>query len=669
MFRLKLKKHIKNRLIVTTILIVLGIIVIPLGFSYAIFLKNDHLTNINFVAGNLNYKIENSKLTNNSITVDGGEDIKLVLSLTSLNNIESKYELYYLLDGEKKKSDDIEIGYTSESVDSVKGLIKANSKKEITVNIKNKGNKQVIITFGAEGGLVSNELVMVKGNSLDKLILGSDIMLAYTYVGNGQRPSKFPGIDDGYYITDLTCVGGKASWNNDTWTMTITETSGHNISCNANVVDLYKDNSGASMPVLEGELIPVIINTDGSVKKASPIEEWYNYDNSIWANAVILNWGYGPYANNETIPEEAIESYFVWIPRYKYKIFDEGNYSTLTATEAKEQEIEISFESKSIIASTGSTAGTWLTHPAFTSFNSEGFWVGKFEAGYRDATSTSGAQKNLVEPENLVIKPNNYIWANISLANAFATSYEYMRDLDSHMMKNTEWGAVAYLSHSKYGAKDEDGNVGVSLRINNNRTLVTGYSGTEEPTKSYNAGNSIAGNRTVFVNPGVDNTYSVNYFNPLSVASSTTNNYSGIYDMAGGECEYVMGYNEQASTVAGSSGILTLHSDFFTNDQWSKYYDLYSSSSSSMNNARILGDATGELGPFVQITNQSGDSKPVISSWYKDQANFVEKTNPWFRRGGYNADGTNAGLFSYNRDTGAKNGANSYRVVLTPEKK
>ena len=27
----------------------------------------------------------------------------------------------------------------------------------------------------------------------------------------------------------------------------------------------------------------------------------------------------------------------------------------------------------------------------------------------------------------------------------------YQRELDSHMMKNTEWGAVAYLSHSIYG--------------------------------------------------------------------------------------------------------------------------------------------------------------------------------------------------------------------------
>ena len=32
------------------------------------------------------------------------------------------------------------------------------------------------------------------------------------------------------------------------------------------------------------------------------------------------------------------------------------------------------------------------------------------------------------------------------MANAFNTSYNYKRDLDSHMMKNTEWGAGAYMN-------------------------------------------------------------------------------------------------------------------------------------------------------------------------------------------------------------------------------
>ena len=43
--------------------------------------------------------------------------------------------------------------------------------------------------------------------------------------------------------------------------------------------------------------------------------------------------------------------------------------------------------------------------------------------------------------------------------------YNYKRDMDSHMMKNTEWGAVAYLSLSNYGINGE-------VRINNSSTFL-----------------------------------------------------------------------------------------------------------------------------------------------------------------------------------------------------
>ena len=38
--------------------------------------------------------------------------------------------------------------------------------------------------------------------------------------------------------------------------------------------------------------------------------------------------------------------------------------------------------------------GEYMTHPAFISMNSNGFWVGKFETGYKGATSTATAQVN-----------------------------------------------------------------------------------------------------------------------------------------------------------------------------------------------------------------------------------------------------------------------------------
>ena len=43
--------------------------------------------------------------------------------------------------------------------------------------------------------------------------------------------------------------------------------------------------------------------------------------------------------------------------------------------------------------------------------------------------------------------------------------------LNSHMMKNDEWGAVAYLSKSKYGKQNEE------VWINNSSSYITGSAG------------------------------------------------------------------------------------------------------------------------------------------------------------------------------------------------
>ena len=322
-------------------------------------------------------------------------------------------------------------------------------------------------------------------------------------------------------------------------------------------------------PILKDNLVPVTIASDGTVKKADIYSEWYNYENKEWANAVILKDETATYSENEVIPETAIESYFVWIPRYKYQIFDEGTYTGLTTKTTKEQTINVVFENKDTAPSNGTTTDSWLTHPAFTSFDSNGFWVGKFETGYDGATSTTAAQVNSVDTSKIIIKPNVYSWRNMTVGNMFKNSYDYKRDLDSHMMKNTEWGAVAYLQHSAYGSQ-------ASVRINNNTAYITGYAGTEEPTKGYNTnGTSVVGNRVESTSLGVDGTYTVNYLNTSSGVASTTGNKSGIYDMSGGAWDYVMGYTTGATTVGGYSRITSLYPNFFTDSTYTKYWDKY----------------------------------------------------------------------------------------------
>ena len=97
-------------------------------------------------------------------------------------------------------------------------------------------------------------------------------------------------------------------------------------------------------PVLEDPLIPVTIEEDRVVKKADLASEWYDYETRQWANAVILEDESKSYASNEVIPEENIESYFVWIPKYRYQLWDLGNYDSLTTIDTnKVHEIPVIF--------------------------------------------------------------------------------------------------------------------------------------------------------------------------------------------------------------------------------------------------------------------------------------------------------------------------------------
>ena len=412
-------------------------------------------------------------------------------------------------------------------------------------------------------------------------------------------------------------------------------------------------------PKLEDPLIAVTIEDDGTVRKAALNTEWYNYSEKRWANAVILKDESINYSVLDIIPESNIESYFVWIPKYSYKLWDLGNYTTLTAIdESKVHSIEIRFgitNTSDSVAGECTTPGVsgesgncevgdYMTHPAFLAFNTTGIWVGKFETGYDGATSSVEAENNIIDVSKVIVKPNVYSWRNIQIANAFTVSYNYQRELDSHMMKNTEWGAVAYLSHSIYGINGE-------IRINNNSQYKTGYAATTEN--------------------GSGSTTNVAMWNtPTGYLASTTGNITGVYDMSGGVSEYVMGVVKDAngnlmsgysqSSNSGFNGTLKDGSSYTDGIDFpdSKYYDVYNYNSNT-SYYNYLGDATGELGPF-----QKGQYQSRSSSWYDDYAYFVYYAAPWFVRGGSSGSGSWAGAFFFNASLGSAKSSFSFRLVL-----
>jgi len=408
----------------------------------------------------------------------------------------------------------------------------------------------------------------------------------------------------------------------------------------------YRDTilNGAD-PVLKSGMIPVTIETDGTVRKADITEKWYDYDTKMWANAVLVSNSsrstYETMEAGELIEEDDILAYFVWVPRYKYKLWyveaRDGDGTDLDTS--KIHSIDIVFEGSKTFKSKGSENGQYLTHPAFTFGEEElnGIWVGKFETGYSGATTQGEALVETVDSSKVIIKPNAYSWRYNNVSNMFYTALGMSSDgtlfgltnnSDTHMMKNTEWGAVTYLAFSDYGKDSE-------VYLNNNDNYLTGCGADSTTASSSSSCTNGYGTKN-------DNIYN----------QSTTGNISGIFDMSGGAYEYVMGYTTGASTAYGQSE--------FTAETFpdAKYVDIYTSTSDTEYSKRILGDATGEMGPFA-IYNGSN-----TGSWYNDNAYFARSHGPWFARGGYYGNTSGAGLAFFSRSDGGRIDPFSFRVVL-----
>ena len=500
---------------------------------------------------------------------------------------------------------------------------------------------------------------------------------------NDEKTNTIPSKNSGYYI-DLektNCTNNAIlNWDSSTWSPVIHNAKNYPVRCELYFAKKYQETIlNGTDPVLKDGLIPVNIDENGVVKRASLANKWYSYEEKRWANAVILKDESAIIEEGEIIPEEEIESYFVWIPKYHYQLWDLGNYESMTSLDtSKVHEIPIIFgdyntsDSKENECTTpmesGATGncevGDYMTHPAFLSIPSTGFWVGKFETGYDGATTKEQAEQNIQDSNKIIIKPNVYSWRGIQVANAFYTSYNYKRNLDSHMMKNTEWGAVVYLQYSNYGSA-------AYVRVNNHSDYLTGYQADDESTCDEGETSEACNRRC--------NDNSCNLAYPSSVLASTTNNISGIFDMSGGAWDYVMGvsadqngspysgrnslYNSGFNGLFGcpdcdndTSGLTELTNGYAWPEK--KYYDLYYYNDMNNNqfSKRILGDATGELGPIGLINNSF-----QRNSWYKGFGYFLIRSYPIFNRG-------STTLFSFSYAHSGNQPNRSFRIILTPIK-
>ena len=301
------------------------------------------------------------------------------------------------------------------------------------------------------------------------------------------------------------------------------------------------------------------------------------------------------------------------------------------------------------------------THPAFTFGDEEleGFWVGKFEVSSDisctlEASAIVGKNCNLTSIRPLV-KPNVVSW-NGAVPGVYQNSMMAMNDSgnkygfstldDTHMIKNMEWGAIAYLSHSKYGINKE-------ILANRNSKFLTGCgpisldsTSTGEICNSYNTS--------------------------LGQTSSTTGNVYGIYDMVGNSYDYVMGNMVSPNGVDMLTGRGTVDNSGYTgiivNDYVSyvgplgnypndKYYDKYTFSNSNITKHRSkLGDATREM--YKELG---------YISWYEDRCTLVSPIDngPWAMRGGLYSSSTSPGIFYANSTASGSGSERSTMMIIS----
>ena len=371
-----------------------------------------------------------------------------------------------------------------------------------------------------------------------------------------------------------------------------------------NGVEGYNRNKKANSPKVTTGMIPIKWKNNTWVVCSQDDAEWYNYDDKKeWANVMLSDGTYkaDTVSIGQTVAERDLGSMYVWIPRYAYKIAGEKNIEVTflkgNTNEGSDGVIYTTDESTD-------TSKTAIVHPAFNLGGTElnGFWVAKFEASgtnkdgnaVGNASSSSSAQQ--YAPDSTTIAkslPNKISWRHISIgesekrsmdiATTSKSSFGLTSGTNTHLIKNSEWGAVAYLCYSECGSAPMTNGTG-TWSSDHYYDLYTGQgpkSSGDEGNYSYDA--------------------SHNYSTSNGVLSSTTRNVTGVYDMAGGTWERVAGYLDNSNgklEYYGKSddGTIQYFQNGKLNSRYASLWDSYEVSEEEKNNKITLSDGTVETG-------------------------------------------------------------------------
>ena len=448
-----------------------------------------------------------------------------------------------------------------------------------------------------------------------------------------------------------------------------------------------------------------------TVDTTSNDTEWYNYENKKWANAKTEDgsmWVWIPRYAYRIHKENGVETQkfdVVFLVGLTDTYYDEnGKLQTAQRQTSEDQTIV-------------TNGDTYTVHPAFTNESSinyanggwdvelAGIWVAKFEAGYasgNNKATVKASSVNYSQDTSWVAKieagtssdstqpARNWLdgkYGSTTTAIKYPTfqgltySMNYINhndayriskvltesgniyglnssSTDSHLMKNSEWGAVSYLSQSKYGL-DGTNIVINSVYLNNTTKSVYAVTGCASSTADASAVSTTIGalnNRTqssVYV-----------WTQKNGTAASSTGTIYGIYDMAGGISErtssLINNKNDNLKTY-GSQIIADLN-----NGKSTKYITIYptgetlgqtmaqASQANYTNNTKIYGDAIKETSTLGTGTN----------SWYSDCSDFVGLSTPFLLHGGYYGGTSISGCFAFGRTSGNGSYNRGFRSVL-----
>ena len=389
------------------------------------------------------------------------------------------------------------------------------------------------------------------------------------------------------------------------------------------------------------------------------------------------------------------------------------------------------------------TTADYTVHPAFTNESSinyvnggwdeelKGIWVAKFEAGYASGNNTAEVKASNVNYSQTTVRASktegnmtadgdvsarnwldgiygetttaikyptfqgttyamNYINANdaYKISKALTNSGNIYglnnSNADSHLMKNSEWGAVAYLSASKYGLDGNEmtnnninlnsGNVSTTKEEGNTVAGVYAITGCTTNSKTANQYTNITIQEIKDISTNNTTTKGVYVWNQkIGQNASSSGNIYGIYDLSGGMLERTSSYISNGNAALEKYAKSIVYNGNTLRNASTKYITIYpnnekeetdynkSSQKNFLSNTQIYGDAVRETSTDNAGTSNTGWG---TSSWNNDLSYYPAKYTPLFERGGLVWDCASTGMFAFVRSYVYSDYIHGFRTVL-----